>query len=222
MMKLSFPFISNPIIFSDGTVNSLIIENSVCFREALYDLHNQLSGSDGSAVLSVDNVPVPFSKNTELITGFVPFELSDKAMLSKIHSALEKNAVNETNYLRTQSLLAEIEKYLFDISYDFSVDVSAEKLSVASLLKALGVSIKEDYTSLIEKVFDYFELIREFDKDKLFITVNMRDYFSDNEMRLFTDSVSKHNHALLMIESHERPILPHENRLIIDDDLCEI
>ncbi len=222
MMKISFPYLSSPISFSKGEVNSLIIENSICFREILYDLHDQISGADGHAVLSFDNVPVSLSKNAELITSFVPFELSGKAMLSKIHSALEKNAIDETHYLRTQSLLAEIEKYLFDISYDFSVDFSAEKLSVASLLKALGVSVKEDYTSLIEKVFDYFELVREFDKDKLFITVNMRDYFSDNEMQLFADSVSRHNHALLMIESHERSALPHEIRIIIDEDLCEI
>lgn len=33
-----------------------------------------------------------------------------------------------------------------------------------------------------EKLIDYMELVREFDRDKLFVTVNMRGFFVDSEM----------------------------------------
>ena len=222
MMKIVFSCLSEPITFSENIINTLIIENSICLRNTVTDIHNQISGLDGESVLSIDSTPIPFSKNAELITSFVPFELYNKSVITKIQGILEKNATNEEHYLKTQALLAEIEKYLFDISYDYPIDVSAEKLSVNSLLKAIGISIKEDHSSLIEKVFDHLELIREFDKVKLFITVNMRDYFSDDEMRIFFDSTLKHKFSLLMLESHERVLLPHEKRKIVDQDLCEI
>ena len=222
MIKLTLPYLNDPITFHENVVYSLIIENSVCFRDVISDLYEQSIGCDGICVLSSDDKPIPISKNVELLSNFVPFELSKKSIISKIQSSLEKTAMDEDHYLKTLSLLSEIEKYISDLSYDFSVDISSEKLSIGSLIKAVGLTVREDDQTLIEKIFNYFELIREFEKDKLFICVNMRNYFSDNEMKVFFDSIISHKYTLLMIESHERALLPYEKRTIIDEDLCEI
>ena len=66
------------------------------------------------------------------------------------------------------------------------------------------------------------ELIYEFDRQKLFITVNMRSFVSDAEAELFARTVIAHGYRVLMLESAERERLSNENRLIIDGDLCEI
>lgn len=65
------------------------------------------------------------------------------------------------------------------------------------------------------------ELVRELDRDKLFIMVNMRSYFSDEDMENFTESVSLHDFKVLLLENHMSPKLTNTKRYVIDIDLCE-
>ena len=48
------------------------------------------------------------------------------------------------------------------------------------------------------------ELIYEFDRQKLFITVNMRSFVSDAEAELFARTVIAHGYRVLMLESAEK------------------
>ena len=65
------------------------------------------------------------------------------------------------------------------------------------------------------------ELMRELDRDRLFIMINMRSYFSNEEMERFVESVCLHDFKLLLIESTSRSILNNTKRYTIDEDLCE-
>ena len=69
---------------------------------------------------------------------------------------------------------------------------------------------------------DYIELIGEFDRPRLFVTVNMRSFVADDEMELFARTVVGHGYHVLGIESREHPLLSAEKRVIVDADLCEI
>lgn len=65
------------------------------------------------------------------------------------------------------------------------------------------------------------ELVREFDRDRLFIMINMRSYFSNEEMERFIESACLHDFKLLLIESASRNILKNTKRYTADEDLCE-
>ena len=71
-----------------------------------------------------------------------------------------------------------------------------------------------------ERLLDYMELVREFDRPKLFITVNMRSFLSDEIIEKFLKTAINHEHKLLMIESKGYLLLKHEKRLTVDQDLC--
>lgn len=71
------------------------------------------------------------------------------------------------------------------------------------------------------KILDYMELVREFDRDKLFITVNMRAYFDDVLIEQFMKTAISHEFRILMLESNAYRALPYEKRTTIDADLCE-
>ena len=90
------------------------------------------------------------------------------------------------------------------------------------LIKAVSPSFREEYDSLGEKLIDYFELVTEFDRKKLFITLNLRSFITDNDMQKFIDTVLSHEYNVIMIESSERRLLDKEKRYIIDSSLCEI
>lgn len=221
-MKLYFPQISEPICFEEGIVNSLVIENSGLFFSLLQDFYLQTNGNEGFSVLSLNNTPIDFSKNAELISTFIPFDVNKKSLLNKLFAAFEKSALNETHYAETMRIFSDIEAYIQELSYDFSADIECEKMTVSSLLKAIGVHISENYDNTIEKIIDYMELVTEFEKGKVFIFVNMRSYFSDAQMEEFLKTSVMRKYMVLLIDNCEHKMLFNENRLIIDEDLCEI
>ena len=65
------------------------------------------------------------------------------------------------------------------------------------------------------------ELVREFDREKLFFLVNLRSYYSDSEIELFLQSALGHGHRIMLIDSCDHPRLELERRVTIDKDLCE-
>ena len=66
------------------------------------------------------------------------------------------------------------------------------------------------------------ELVREFDRDKLFIFVSLRSYFSPEKIADFFDTIISHEFKVLLVDQLSNEALPNEKRLTIDADLCEI
>ncbi|MBO7128106.1 type II-A CRISPR-associated protein Csn2 [bacterium] len=221
-MKFVCPDINHVFDTEIGKVNSLIIENQKLFFEVITDISSQIEGFDGKSVLSEENKILTFSKNADLLTQFIPFDLNRKTLVNKAVSALEQVAVSGEYFQKTAEILSQLEAYLFEISANFSCDISFSKISAASIIKASGFEFKNDYDTLCEKIIDYFELVTEFDRKKLFFTVNLRSYVNDKEIELFIETVLQHGYNLLMIESGEHPLLTSEQRYIIDSALCEI
>ena len=221
-MKFSHPAINRVFDTDIDKVNSLIIENQQLFSDVIQDIRNQIDGFDGKSVLSDKNDLIPFQKNAEILSQFIPFELNQKTLVNKALSALEQIAVSGEYFKETAEILSKIEAYLLEISSNLACDCNFSKISAGSMIKASGFEFKEDYDNLCEKIIDYFELVTEFDRKKLFFTVNLRSYVSDKEMELFIETVIQHGYNLLMIESGEHPLLKSEQRYIIDSALCEI
>lgn len=208
--------------FKGGYANELIIENRKMFFNVVNSMASQTNGLNGNCVLSVSDKPVEFSKYADLTVQFAPFEINRKNLITKLYSALEEKAMISENFIKTQELLRKLEEYMIYLSEDFPFEINCRKLSVAPIIRALSPEIEEGDKSVIEKIFAYMELVRELDRDKLFIMVNMRSYFSDTEMENFTESISLHDFKVLLVENSESKILKHTKRYIIDNDLCEI
>ena len=68
---------------------------------------------------------------------------------------------------------------------------------------------------------DYMELSRELERDKLFIFVNLRDYYSDEEVQPFFNSILSHEYHVLLVDGSSHDLLANERRQTIDEDLCE-
>lgn len=221
-MKIVFPEINKVFHITDDKVHSLIVENQVLLVNILNDLTKQMNGEEGKIALSENDKLVQINKNCELLSQFIPFKVSTKSLISKLASYMEERAVSSDYYERTQNEIGHIENYLYDLAFDMIGDIVFNRLNVASVIKMSGPGFAEEYDSLAEKIIDYIELVKEYDRDKLFITLNLRDYIVDEEMNSFVNTVLDHNIKLFMIESRERKLLDNEYRYIIDNDWCEI
>lgn len=88
--------------------------------------------------------------------------------------------------------------------------------------KSVGITLRDDYPDALERLLDYMELVRCYERNKLFIFVNLRSYFPDDSIQRFLQTAMGHQYTLLLVDAWEHPRLPEERRLIIDKDLCEI
>lgn len=209
-------------MFKEGEVQSLIIENQKLFRFLISDIDNQIKGFSGETVLSIDNKPAVLGKHVELLTEFAQLDINQKRFLTQILVQLDKIAVDEINFCPTQELLALIEKHIQGLAFALPVDIELSKLSFSVLLKALGITIIDDNNHAAEKLIDFCQMVSAQEREKLFITVNLRTYFTDEELNLFLETAYANKYQFLMIESVERGKLLNETRRIIDIDLCEI
>ena len=220
-MKLIFPEIDSAFKFTCGTFPSAVIENQGLFYRFVDDLQRQCAGDDGDAVLSVNDVPISIAGNLDLLTQFFPFEINRKTLLNKVLFRLEKHAVAPEFYERSQQLMSNLEKLIYDLAFQYDLELETTKLSIGALLKSSGIMLKEDYPSLAEKLLVYIDLMCSNGLASVFVLVNLRSLLDDKTMELFTDSCCQKEYKILLIDNMEYNKLPRENRLVIDGDLCE-
>ncbi len=220
-MKLAYNNMGHILRFGEGYVNELIIENRKMFFDVVNSMVMQTEGMNGDCILSVADRPVEFSKYADLTVQFVPFEINRKWLLTKLYSSLEKNAQAPENYEKTGELLGELARHMSRLSEDWPFEINCQKLAIGPVIRALSPEIEESDKKTLEKIFEYMELVRELDRDKLFIMVNMRSYFTDEEMETFAESVCLHDFKVLLLEASAFPALRNTRRFMIDTDLCE-
>lgn len=221
-MKLVYKDMGHILNFTDDYVNELVVENKKMFFDIVNSMSRQSEGLHGDCVLSVADTPVEFKKHADMTVQFAPFEVNRKSLLTKLYATLEKGALLPENYMATQQLLGETEKYVLHLAEELPFEICCQKLAIGPIIRALSPEIEEKDRSTIENIFAYMEFVRELDGEKLFIMINMRSYFSDEEMEIFTESVCLHGFYVLLLESTAYEKLKHTKRFIIDPDLCEI
>ena len=185
------------------------------------DIKSQINNFEGNTVLSVRNEPVSFHKCVELITDPLAIEMNSRTIIKKVLVAMEKCGQDAVYYERTQKLLAEIETYINDLSLNFDSEIECHDISFQQILKAAELTVADEYSRLVDKIYAYMELIREFEGDKLFIFVNLSSYIRKEQLQEFVNTVVGHSFRVLLIDSHDFERLEQENRLIVDCDLCE-
>ncbi len=221
-MKLSTSMFQELLIIEEHKPLELVIENQRLMLQFLKDLYAQTIGLPGDIILSKKNSRISIAKSVELISTFLPFEINEKRLISKIYSILEKEAINEIHYNETMGLLSKIEQFMDELAFTLPFTVEYSGLNVLALIKMCGLQLVDDSQSEIEKVINHMELIEYLLGEKLFIFVNMRSFFNDLDMQNFVDTVSMRKYQTLFIEGREYPLLQGVERLIIDHDLCII
>ena len=222
-MKFVFPDISKIFDMESDKVQSIIVEKPELFYKLVLDVQNQIAGFDGIAVLSDDdNKILPLSSFAELHSQFVPFDINQKSLVTKLSAALEKLAVSDEYYAKTLEIVSELESHLLNMSLNLEGDIIFEKCSIGSIVKSVKPVFEDNCDGLCEKLINYMGMVRGYEKDKLFVFVNLRSYISDAECELFFNTALGHQFNILMIDCCEHLLLKNEERLIIDKDLCEI
>lgn len=220
-MILCHPQMETVIDFAGREVPSMVIENPMFFRMLMMDLYAQKNGEEGQFILSENGKTLSISSMVELLDNCLQFNLNTKPLLNKIAAAMEQTAVSEDFFLKTADILQRLEQYMNELAFAFDCDIVCERCTTAGVIKAMGIALRDEYEDPLERLVDYMELIREFERDKLFVLVNLRSFFDDPDVERFLKTAVDHGYHVLLLDSVERKKLPMERRLTIDIDLCE-
>ncbi len=220
-MMLCYPQMEEVIDFSERGIPTLVIENPAFYRALMMDLYAQKNGEEGEFILSENGKTLSISSSVELIDNCLQFNLNTKPLLNKIAVAMEQMAVNEEFFLKTADILQRLEQYIDELAFAFDCDIACERCTTAGVIKAMGITLRDEYKDPLERLVDYMELIREFERDKLFVLVNLRSFFDDPDVERFLKTAIDHGYHVLLMDSVERKKLPMERRLTVDIDLCE-
>ena len=220
-MKLIYEDMEHILRLGEGYASELVVENRRLFFEMISCAMEQADGAHGKFLLSISDKPVEFSRYADVIMQFAPFEINRKSLLTKLYAALEQKAMTAENYMKTGELLSELERYIHHLAEDLPFEIDCKKVAIGPILRAICPEIDVDGKNALEKIFAYMELVREFDRDKLFVMVNMRTFFSDADMKIFIESICLHDFKVLLLESTSFQRLENVRRYTIDEDLCE-
>lgn len=94
---------------------------------------------------------------------------------------------------------------------------------VTDLFKQLDVKFETNPENLLEKLIDYICVISEVFGKKVFVLVNIKSYFTKDELKLLYKKMFYEKIYLLLIENHDNNDIIEEERVtIIDKDMCVI
>lgn len=221
-MKLVYTSLQSKIEIENGRFNSIIVENQNYYYQLVRDLKLQMDGKEGGWTLSNNDKPLVVSKNIELFIDYFDINCNHKTIITKVINALEKTASDNEYIDDTLQLLADVERYIYNLSENYEIMIDCDKVTIAQLLKAMGITVHIDSEELTEVLYTYMQIFRQFVGDRLFVFVNMRSYVSDIQFDEFIKTIINHGYQAVFLENKEYSTLENERRLIIDEDLCEI
>lgn len=217
-MKIVFKFINDSIELSSDYISSIVIENQDCFFSAVNDFISQDKSAETKLLIDCDVLPL--SKKVETIIDFTNISLNNKKIQSRILSSLEEYSKDGENFIRTQEILSQLNKYLQELSEILPYGIEAKDLTFASILKSMGIKVVEDESPPIERLLQYMDFIRDLEGEKLFVLINLRSFFSDDVIESFYRMCEMKKFYVLLIESTSRKRLYNEKIHVLDSDMC--
>lgn len=223
-MKMASQDLERTIIFRENQVTELIIENAGCFQKVLWQMLQQIEGVCESTIfLTEEDQILSWGKNVEIIMNPLQLEINQKKVLNRLYQNLNHIVQEKGYYLKFNELLSEITGLLTEIEYDADISLAySMNVEAVQLFKMLDVKIEIEGKTLLERLIEYIKILSEFLQYKLVVFVNIKSYFNEKELELLYQTAHYAKIYLLLIESCERKTLLNENRIIIDNDMCEI
>ena len=223
-MKIVYPEWEQSIQLEENYVNCIYLERPEYFRQVIEELYHQVQGGEGRFILSNGAKVMEIKKQVEMI--FSPFLLNieDKKFYTEIYKQLQRFSVGEEMFAETKEIESMLQRYMLSLLDCMPYELGlGEELDFISFLKSMGIKIRSDIEALEDRLIEYMELVTVILKKNIFVLVNLKTYFSEQEIEKIYDSLLPKKIFLIDIERQKLGYhFPCERDIIIDADLCEL
>lgn len=221
-MKLSSINFDSPFELSPDRVQVLVVEQPGMLYGLAKEFFRQTCGEPGSFVLSDNSEMLNIPRNLLFIYDYLLLDNNERKHISYLYKQLqqitEENFADEFNDIRQKT--AELFCKLNGTG-DFEIDYN-EDAGLSEILKAYGVSFRQNEDKLPENLLDYIGVSAMVQPVRCVVLLNVKSFLTKSELLMFYREMQLEEISLFLIENCEREALPMENIRIIDKDLCEI
>lgn len=206
----------------ENQIINLIIENRNEFADIIRELCLQINGQEGSFVLSHQDTILTLSKYADFISNPVMVDCNEKRVINALYKELDEivkeQMVPQKNYINSQILnfLQEVQNRI-PYHTDFGTDID-----ILGIFKIYNIHIDSDVDSIIDKFVDYIRALHQICKVEVFFVLNLKFFFSDEELNELYKICNYEKISLINIEGMQTKALKGEKQFIIDKDLCII
>lgn len=201
----------------------LVVEDKACFSKLLSNLWRQQHGDLGNVLVSKRERTLRFDKSCEVIMNPFDLDFNSRKVLGVIYDELEESGEEaQFEYLSQINrdivlLLDALEK---ETDYPLSFDL---ELDLKGLLKLYHVRVDADEEEPLPAMVSYINLLRKVTSLQLVVFVNLKTYFSKQQILELYQACRYEEVAVLDIESFDfGKEIEFEKYIISDQDLCLI
>lgn len=223
-MKMVNPNFSFEIELKENSITNLVIECPRIFEEIIMDIYNQISGIEGTWVLSEDSTLIDIKKISEVIINPFALDINNKRILGKLYDIIKKNALGTELFIKWNEMYPYIIDMIELITKDFDYTLEFDdEYDIKEFLKFVNLRfINEDMGSL-EKLIDYMNLHNKILGINFFILINIRSYYSQEKLKFLYEQAFYNKYKLLLIDNQEyKKEDINVIRYLIDRDGCVI
>lgn len=192
------------------------------FRDTVLDIYEQIAGKTGNLVLSDNNQEINISKHVDIINDYFNINLNNKKVLTKLNNLLKNKSLEDYDtYCRiSESITEYVQELLYDEEFDL---VQANCIDPIDIFKGVSIEIDDSSKSTTEKFLEYIAISERFMDTKLFVFINFREFFADEEVIQIYNKLLLNKTKFVLLQSKRiESIDSREIRYIIDEDFCEI
>lgn len=203
---------------------SVIVVEEVNLRLSMIDeLYSQIMGKDGNWLLTENEKDYELGKKVEIILEPFSLDLNNRKVKTKLYQDI-KNIAQDYSFSQGLELHSHICNYLENLLERIPYPVKyEEEWNILELLKAYGVELDEECDSICDKIFNYIKLINHVCGISIFITVNIKQYLTEEQILELYKIAMYNKIQLVLIEFNMiNGKLDCEEIYILDKDRCII
>lgn len=198
------------------------MEDKKHLRDIIKNLNAQIKEEEGPFALSVDNKLLKLSNSLKIMSFYIDFDLNDKRILNKIYDRLKDKALEDNeSFSKISGLITE---YIQTLIYDEEINLEQEQsVDLVDIFKGLKIGVESNEEDEIEDFLNYIRLLEDYLNIKLFIFINLEEYYKIDELKYIYDVLLLNKTKFILLQNTVRNVMDkREKRYIIDEDLCEL
>lgn len=222
-MKLVERELGLEIELKENTEAVIVLEDVVGRLTFVEGLYSQVLGEEGNWLLVEDEKNYELAKKVDMILEPFSLELNNKKVKTKLYQDIKIIAQDDC-FLQGLELHSHICNYLETLLEKVPYSVKyREEWNILEILKAYGVELEEECESICDKLFNYIKLMSQVCGTSIFITVNLKQYLTKNQILEMYKLVKYCKIQLILIEfnMYDEKI-ECEDIYVLDKDKCII
>lgn len=200
---------------------TLVIEDSKMLTDLAYDFIK--NNDENNWILSDKGKLMDTSKHIDIIFNPFTISLNQRKIINKLYDMCDFNTKNSEMLFSWNTLQGNLLEFVGSLtdSLDYVLQYK-NNIELKDILKIVDLKFTESNT-VIEKLIDYFVLVNEILKIKIFVCFNLKTYLNLQEIKYIFEQAQYHKFNILLIERFDAfEKISGEKVVIVDKDKCVI